>query len=62
MNNQTTNIQEIIPLHKSGNGQKVKVKVEMLMSPKVLSHVRVTIDGVWTGNQIYWTLTPLNYK
>jgi hypothetical protein len=23
----------------------------------VLSRVSVTIDGVWTGNWIYWTLT-----
>jgi hypothetical protein len=23
--------------------------------------MRVTIDGVWTGNSIYWTLTDRNY-
>jgi hypothetical protein len=23
---------------------------------------RVTMDGVWIGNWIYWTLTERNYK
>jgi hypothetical protein len=29
---------------------------------KVLSHDGVNTDGVWIGNQIYWTLTDGNYK
>jgi hypothetical protein len=28
----------------------------------VLSHVWVTIYGVWIGNWIYWPLTSRNYK
>jgi hypothetical protein len=28
----------------------------------VLSRVLVTIDGVWIGEQIYWTLTGRTYK
>jgi hypothetical protein len=28
----------------------------------ILSHDSVTIDRVWIGNQIYWTLTECNCK
>jgi hypothetical protein len=28
----------------------------------ILSRVWVTIDGVWIGNWIYWSLTVRNYK
>jgi hypothetical protein len=28
----------------------------------LLSRVLVTVDGVWIGEYIYWTLTSRNYK
>jgi hypothetical protein len=28
----------------------------------IVTCMSVTIDGVWIGNCIYWTLTELNYK
>jgi hypothetical protein len=28
----------------------------------ILTCMSVTIDGVWLGNWIYWTLTDCNYK
>jgi hypothetical protein len=39
-----------------------RVKDLTVVSMKVLSRDCPTIDGVWIGNWIYWTLTERNYK
>jgi hypothetical protein len=41
------------------------VEVEQVLKTtqySILSHVWVTVDGVWIGNWIYWTLTDHNYQ
>jgi hypothetical protein len=40
----------------------VKIIVLQENSVTILSCVPVTIDGVWIGNWIYWTLTERNYN
>jgi hypothetical protein len=35
---------------------------KIILLPDILSRVRVTIDGVWIRNWIYWIFTDCNYN
>jgi hypothetical protein len=40
----------------------LKHKQDAMWWEKILSRDWVSVDGVWIGNWIYWTLTERNYK
>jgi hypothetical protein len=48
--------------HNAGSLMTVVTDLRRFISAKYCHVIRVTIDGVWYGNWIYWTLTNRNYS
>jgi hypothetical protein len=43
-------------------GSPILAKTKRILPVIILSWFWVTVEGVWIGNWIYWTLTDHNYK